>query len=82
MDLTQYKDILGKPREGAHSIRIPIIDWALVDVLLTILLVYIFYLLGYTHVVLLFIFFFLLGEMLHYIFGVKTAFIKQVSGEN
>ena len=39
--LCQYKNIFGEPREGAHSTRIPIIDVAFVDVLLTIILAFV-----------------------------------------
>jgi len=39
VDLCDYKDIFGKPREGAHSYRI--LDIAVVDFLLTIVLAYI-----------------------------------------
>lgn len=79
MNLDQYKDILGKPREDIHKIRIPIIDWALVDVLLTFLLIYILYLFGFKNIILLVIIVFFFGQLLHYIFGVQTAFIKQIS---
>ena len=38
--LCEYKDILGKPGEGAHSIRLWIgtYDFALVDIVLTVML--------------------------------------------
>jgi Na+/H+ antiporter NhaA len=39
MELCKKRDIFGKPREGAHAIRIPILDLALVDVALTIVVV-------------------------------------------
>jgi hypothetical protein len=32
----QYRDALGKPRKGAHAIRIPLLDIAAIDVLLTL----------------------------------------------
>lgn len=35
MNLCQYSDIFGKPREGAHSYRIG--DFAIVDIILTII---------------------------------------------
>jgi hypothetical protein len=38
--LCEYKDIFGKPREGVHAARIPIVDLALWDVVGTILLIY------------------------------------------
>lgn len=33
-----YKDFFGRPREGAHAIRIPILDIALVDTAATVAL--------------------------------------------
>lgn len=35
----QYKDIFGKPREGTHSTRIPVVDLAAYDVLATLALI-------------------------------------------
>ena len=32
----RFKDIFGKPREGVHALRIPVLDIALVDTLLTL----------------------------------------------
>jgi hypothetical protein len=32
----EYKDLFGKPREGVHKYRIPILDLALIDVIMTI----------------------------------------------
>lgn len=79
MNLDQYKDIFGKPYEGVHQYRIPIIDWALIDVALVALVAYIFYLFGYGNFWLTFVILFILGEIFHYMFGVQTAFIKQMS---
>lgn len=36
--LCQFANIAGRPREGIHSVRIPYVDWALADTLLTVLL--------------------------------------------
>lgn len=36
--LCQFANILGRPREGMHSLRIPYLDWAVTDTLLTVLL--------------------------------------------
>lgn len=33
--LSRYRNILGRPRQGAHALRIPVVDVALVDVILT-----------------------------------------------
>ena len=35
MGLCQFQDVLGKPRLGSHAIRIPVIDVAMIDVLMT-----------------------------------------------
>jgi len=79
MELDRYKDIFGKPREGVHRFRIPIVDWALVDVVLIVLLTIIFYMLGYKRIFLIFIILFFVGQLFHYMFGVQTAFIKQMT---
>jgi hypothetical protein len=34
------KNLLGEPRKGAHALRIPLLDIALVDTLLTIVLAF------------------------------------------
>jgi hypothetical protein len=36
MNLCQYADVFGKPRTGLHSYRIPIIDLAVIDLVLTV----------------------------------------------
>lgn len=41
MNLCQYKDIFGIPRTGVHSIRV--FDFAIVDIILTILFAYFVY---------------------------------------
>jgi len=38
MDLCKYKDMFGKVGEGAHKYRIPILDIALVDTVMTLVL--------------------------------------------
>ena len=71
-----FKYILGKPRTGIHSIRIPVLDWALVDTLMTVLLAWILarWLKKSFLVVLLMTF--IVGELSHVIFCVDTAFIS------
>ncbi len=32
---SRYRNSLGKPRQGVHALRIPVVDLALVDVVLT-----------------------------------------------
>jgi hypothetical protein len=74
MDLTQFKNIFGKPNEGPHRYRF--CGFAIVDVLATIVFAY--YLSKYLNkdFKLVLLLFFIFGEFLHYIFGVQTAFIK------
>lgn len=68
-----YAFIFGKPNEGVHSRRIG--GYAVVDSILTILLAilitYIWKVQLWKSVIGLFI----LGELLHYLFGVQTAFL-------
>ena len=68
--LKEYKDILGKPKQGVHSYRI--LDVALTDYLMTIVLA--FMLSYYTEipVVITTIGLFTVGILLHIIFGVPT----------
>jgi hypothetical protein len=68
-----YAFIFGKPGEGAHSTRF--LGYALVDligtVLLAILVTYIWNVPLWKSIVGMFI----LGEVLHYLFGAQTAFL-------
>lgn len=73
-----FKNILGKPREGIHAMRIPIIDVALVDTVMTIIGAWFiqqlfFHSTPYWKVLLLF---FILGEIMHVLFCVKTRISK------
>lgn len=77
-DLCKYKDIFGKPNQGAHSYRI--FNIAIVDVLLTILAAYLLSILtGYKFVYTL-IFMFILGIISHRIFCVRTTIDKLLFG--
>lgn len=77
----KYKDIFGKPGEGAHAIRIPIINLAAVDVIGTILIAYILWLVipqkKISFLVMLLIVF-AIAEIMHILFGVKTKFLESV----
>lgn len=75
--LCQYKNALGIPGKGIHSIRI--FNIAIVDVILTFLLALIIsYLMGYTYwKVLLAVF--ILGIFLHWVFCVDTT-VNRVLG--
>jgi hypothetical protein len=73
-NLCKYKDIFGKPKEGAHSYRV--FDIAIVDVIFTILggivIAYIFNL-DYTNTI---IILFILGIVMHRLFCVETTVDK------
>jgi len=71
-----FKYIFGKPRTGVHSIRIPILDWALVDTAATVLLAW--FLAKWLKKPFLFILLitFLAGELSHIVFCVDTAVIS------
>jgi hypothetical protein len=72
----QYKDILGKVGEGPHSLRI--FDIAIVDVILTIIGAYIINLFVFPNCkyLLVLLFLFLLGIVLHRFFCVRTTIDK------
>lgn len=80
MNLCKYKNILGKPGTGLHSYRI--MNIAVVDVLLTILLAlfisyYTNYSFLYTSILL-----FILGIILHRLFCVRTTIDKLLFPNN
>jgi hypothetical protein len=75
-----FKDALGVPGKGVHAMRIPVLDWALVDTAMTIigawlLQRYIFTTRSYLEVLL---GFFLLGELLHAFFCVDSKVLVQL----
>ena len=71
-----YKDILGKPSQGVHKIRI--YNIAVVDVLLTLLLAYVIkrYIFIESNFYLILFFFFLSGILFHRLFCVRTTIDK------
>ena len=73
MDL---KNLFGAPRTGAHAIRIPLLDWALVDTALTGVAAY--WLAEYNgwSTTKTFIGLFVLGVVAHAAVGVKTGFLE------
>jgi len=74
--LCKFKDSLGKPRKGSHSLRIPILDVAAVDLILTILVAWgISYYFDYSFWYI-FLAFFVLGFIMHKLFCVDTKFTK------
>jgi hypothetical protein len=75
-DLCQYKDIFGRPREGAHAYRV--FDIAVVDVAATVVVAYVIYrifgLSFWKSLVVLFI----VGILSHRMFCVRTTVDKLV----
>ena len=73
-----FKYIFGKPRTGIHSMRIPILDWALVDTLMTIILAW--FLAKWLKQPFWFVFIatFLVGEISHVIFCLDSAFTNHM----
>lgn len=85
MTLCRYKDIFGKPNEGAHRFRIG--PFAAVDLLGTIAIAFLLcYLLSYSssdsanwqQFALILTALFLLGESLHVLFCVSTPVTRQL----
>lgn len=74
MIFCKYKDIFGVPGEGVHKKRI--FGMAAVDLIGTILLSIILAYLLKKNVLLVFLIVFIIGEILHYLFCVETAFLK------
>ena len=70
----QYKDILGVPREGIHSIRV--YDFAIVDFIMTFVGACIIAYFFKINVFLVFLYLFILGEYLHLLFCVDTKFLS------
>ena len=78
LDLCKYKDVLGRPGQGAHSLRI--MNIAVVDVVLTILAAYIVSVwtkYSFYHILL---FLFILGIISHRVFCVKTTVDQLIAG--
>ena len=78
--LSKYKNILGEPGKGFHSKRI--FGMALYDLIGTLIITLIWaYIDGdnsLPNIISIFFIVFLIGEILHIIFGVDTAFIKWI----
>ena len=71
-----YANALGIPGQGFHSTRI--FGIALNDTLATILVAYITTFFIDISFITSFVIWFVLGEILHYIFGTQTAFLKKI----
>ena len=74
MDLTKYKDIFGKPKEGLHSYRIGNI--AIVDVALTLIASYVINMYTQDSTLSIFIVLIIFSVLVHKIFGVETTLTK------
>jgi hypothetical protein len=73
-DLCEYKDIFGKPRQGAHSFRI--FNVAVIDVFFTILAAFIVSYFANTNIYYTIIGMFVLGVISHRLFCVRTTIDK------
>ena len=74
-----YANIFGEANTGVHSIRV--LGISVVDTVLTIIGAFIIakvYNINFCYTLL---FTFVLGEVLHYVFGVKSGFLKMVGLE-
>jgi pheromone shutdown protein TraB len=71
-----YANLLGVPGQGVHATRI--FGFALVDTLLTILLAISTAWLTNTSIIGNFVFWFVVGEVLHYAAGTQTAFLTMI----
>ena len=74
----ELKHVFGKPREGFHALRTPVLDLALNDILGTIIIAYLITFLYtghkdnfYTVFVIILISLFILGHILHKAVGLK-----------
>jgi len=71
-----YANALGIPGKGVHSTRI--FGLAFYDILATILLAYITTFFVNISFITSFLAWFILGEVLHYVFGTQTAFLEKI----
>ena len=73
----KHADVFGRPGEGVHSTRVG--GYALFDIIGTFLLAVITTYLFRVNIFVSFLGWFILAEILHYMFCVKTAFLKEIS---
>ena len=71
-----YANIFGKPKMGVHSIRL--FDFAVVDTELTVLVAFVTAKAFDINIWLSLFVWFFTGEVLHYIFGVRSAFLEKI----
>jgi hypothetical protein len=78
MSNSNLADILGKPNEGFHRARIPIIDIALWDTVGTIIIAYLIHKFWHVSFWLTLSILFISAQLLHLAFGAETKIIKQL----
>jgi hypothetical protein len=72
-----YKDIFGAPGTGVHRWRIPILNIALVDTLMTVLLAFgIFKIFNFKSFWIVMLWTFIVGEISHWLACTRTQVIK------
>lgn len=71
-----YANILGEVGKGVHSFRL--FDFSIIDILLTVLGAYLISKSFKVKFWKAFLGLFILGEILHYIFGVKSKFLRVI----
>lgn len=71
---SQYKDILGVPREGIHAIRV--FDYAIIDIIMTFIGAVIISYFYKINLIFMFLYLFILGQYLHILFCVETKFVS------
>ena len=74
-----YANYLGVPGQGVHSTRI--LGMALNDWLATIILAILISFMFNVNFIYSLVGLFILGEVLHYVYGVKTAFLEMIGLE-
>jgi hypothetical protein len=82
MSLCQYKDLFGVPKKGSHSYRIPIINLAAIDVLMTIVAGYLISKYTSYSFIMVMIILFILSIIAHRLFCVRTTVDKFLFPEN
>lgn len=74
----KHKDIFGKPREGAHKVRIPILDIALVDVAATLAVAALISWISDWPVLIVFLVLIVISIAVHRLFCVRTKMDKLI----
>ena len=80
MESCPFKYLFGRPRTGVHSMRIPVLDWAVADTIMTIILAWFLAKWLRRPFLLVLLLTFLVGEISHVKFCVDTAFTRRMIG--